>query len=182
MKALIIIDMFEGYAEECYNREKVIKNQVQLIDAFQKKNLPVIIVEGDKNSTPNPVMVRLWGHEFEGEPQKVELVPELRKVEGAKYVGKSEYSAFFRTELEQYCKDSNIDEMYFCGYSSGVCVYFSAADAAMRRILPILVTDASTTNVEEWHMKTIKRFQEVVGPAKTTQETIEDIKNVEAED
>jgi nicotinamidase/pyrazinamidase len=133
MKALIIIDMLEGYAQDCFNRDEVVANQLVLVDAFRDRGYPIIIVSADLSAPPNPVMVRLWGVEFADEPEKARLIRELENVERAVYVSKTEYSAFFRTPLESFCEEQGIDELCFCGYASGVCVFFSAVDAAMRR-------------------------------------------------
>ena len=176
MKALIIIDMLEGYAQQVYNREEVVANQLALIGAFRTRGFPIVIVSADL-SAPNPVMVRLWGVEFADEPEKARLIGELENVEGATYFSKAEYSAFFRTPLESFCEEHGIDELFFCGYASGVCVFFSAVDAAMRRILPVLVSDASTTNERSWHEKTCERFEEVLGPVMDTQQILVDLDN-----
>ena len=85
--------------------------------------------------------------------------------------------AFFRTDLEEYCEKKKIDELYFCGVYSGVCVYFSAAGAAMRGIQPYLVTDASSTEHLNWHKRNCDNFKTVLGPLITTKQLLRKISN-----
>ena len=176
VKALIIIDMIKGNTLDIYNPNEIIFNQVKLIEEFNKHNLPIIVVTGKPNAEINSVMLRLWGEEFAGESEKKELIPEIANSKHSIVIEKSEYSAFFQTELEQYCKDNNIDELYFTGVYSGCCVYFSAVDAAYRKIQPYLVTDASTTEKQEWHNRNCNQFETLIGPLIKTQKVIESLK------
>ena len=177
-KALIIIDMNARDVKKLYNCAESIKNQLKLIDAFLKRKQKVILVGGSRSgkvsarSRRNPVMVRLWGREGEHDSAGNKIIPELMRAHHDKYICKSEYSAFFRTDLERYCKKNKIDQLYFCGIYAGCCVYFSAADAAMRQIQPYLVTDASSSVSPAWHRKHIKNFTTFIGPAITTKELL----------
>jgi isochorismate hydrolase len=175
VKALIIIDMIKGNTLDIYNPKKIIFNQVKLIEEFNKHNLPIIVVTDKLNSKKNPVMIRLWGDEFANEPENKELIPEIANSKYSIIIEKTEYSAFFQTKLEQYCKDNNVEELYFTGVYSGCCVYFSAVDAAYRKIQPYLVIDASTTEKQEWHDSNCDQFESVIGPLIKTQEVIESL-------
>lgn len=175
VKALIIIDMIKGNMLDIYNPQEIIFNQVTLIKEFYKHNLPAIVVTGKPNSTANPVTLRLWGDEFADEPEKKELIPEIADSNYSIIIEKEEYSAFFQTELEQYCKDNDIDELYFTGVYSGCCVYFTAVDALYRRIQPYLVTDASTTEKPEWHDNNCEQFESLIGSLIKTEAVIKSL-------
>ena len=174
VKALIIIDMNKSYRLNTYNSKGILENQLKLIDAFNKKKLPVIVVTGKPRKKPNPVMIKLWGNEDEIFAKKGldKLVSEIKKAKRTKLIRKPEYDAFFRTDLEEYCKNKNIDELYFCGVYSGVCVYFSAVGAAMRRIQPYLITDASSTESPKWHKKNCASFKQVIGSLVNTKQLL----------
>ena len=168
--------MAKSYRLDTYNAQEILDNQLRLIDAFNEKKLPVIIVTGDK-SKPNPVMVRLWGNESSDLKKRGldVIVPEIAKAKRTKLIKKSEYDAFFRTDLESFCKKKKIDELYFCGVYSGVCVYFSAAGAAMRGIQPYLVIDAASTEQPSWHKKNCASFKMLLGPLITTKQLLKEI-------
>lgn len=174
VKALIIIDMSKSYKLDTYNAQEILDNQVKLIDAFNAKNLPVIVVTGDPDAPSNPVMKKLWGNESEDNAKNGlnDLVPEIANAKYSKLIKKAEYDAFLNTDLKDYCDDNDIDELFFCGVYSGACVYFSAAGAAMRHIQPYLITDAASTEKPEWHEKNCNNFKTVIGPLITTDELL----------
>ncbi|MBU0894818.1 MAG: cysteine hydrolase [Nanoarchaeota archaeon] len=155
MKALIIIDMFNADVSKRKDKNKLISNQLKLISTFKKKGHKVILTKGKLGAKANPVMNRLWGDEYA--PKKgnkkekrdkflwnISIIDALKKTNPDKIISKEAYSAFYNTDLEKYCKKNKVNELYFCGISSGCCVYFSGVDAVYRRIQPFLVTDAST--------------------------------------
>lgn len=174
VKGLIIIDMSKSYRQDTYNAKEILDNQLKLISAFNKKKLPVIIVTGKKKKKSNPVMQRLWGDESEELAKKglTELVSEIEKAKRSKLIKKEEYDAFFKTDLEKFCKKKKINELYFCGVYSGACVYFSAAGAAMRGIQPHLVIDGASTEKKNWHKDNCNKFKTMLGPLITTKELL----------
>ena len=176
MKALLIIDMIVRDVKKRSDRKSLISSQLKLILAFKKAKQKIILAGGDKSGKPskhvNPVMLRLWGHEESKNPKENKVIPELLNSYYDYYINKKGYSAFFKTKLESICKKEKIKEIYLAGIYSGVCVYFSAADAAMRGILPILVTDASGAPNKKLHKLNISRYTDILGPAITTNKVL----------
>jgi len=82
-------------------------------------------------------MDRLWGEELEENPKDKEIIKELQKYTYDKIIKKTEYDVFYKTDFEKYCKEKNIDELYFTGVYSGACVFFSASAAAIREYNPM---------------------------------------------
>jgi len=180
-KALIVIDMLRGYMKNTDDPRKIIRNQIKLIEAFKKKNCKVILALPDfESGYKNPVMIRLWGEEFKDDPEGKKLVPELEQFKFDKIVKKKEYSAFYRTDLERYCKNSKIGELYFTGVYCGACIFFSAVDAAYRQIQPYMVIDAtgcpkkSLVGINS-EKETYKRFKLMIGLLIKTNKLIEQI-------
>jgi nicotinamidase-related amidase len=187
MKALIVIDFVNEYKDDIYADKKVIPNTLRLISHFKKKKWPVIAaIPYPSKLGDNPVMIHLWGEEIKDDKnldktkirvnkgnRKRDLIPELLDVKWDKIVKKTEYSAFYKTSLETYCKQKNIDELYFAGIYSGVCVHYSGVDAAMRRIMPVLVTDASTTENKEWHKENCKQWKIKIGKITTSKKLLD---------
>jgi isochorismate hydrolase len=177
MKAIIIIDMLVRDMPHLKNVGKLIDNQLALITACNKKGYKVIIVGGRKDGKRvkqnNPVMLKLWGQEDSSSAEENKIIPALLNSRYDLYVEKREYSAFYNTQLQQYCKKNRISEIYLAGINSGVCVYFTGVDAAMRGIFPILVTDASATKAgQTWHRKNCTSFKHILGPVMITKEAI----------
>ena len=182
VKALIIIDMIQAYSKDINNDRKIVNNQLKLIKAFQKKKLPVILAvpgRGIKKMEDNPISLYLWGNELEGDDKREEgeklqdLIKELRNIKWDKKIGKPEYSCFFNTDLEKYCKKKKISELYICGIYSGCCLHYTGVDAQYRRIWPILVSDCSTARGT--HKKNCKDFAQMVGKVFTTKEVLQNL-------
>ncbi len=180
VKALIVIDMMQGYMKDVYRKDVVKKNLLRLMDTFRKNNLPVILAIPDPE-VKNPVMIRLWGDETEDNPDVLKPIPEIKDYKFDKVIRKGNYSSFYKTELGKYCKKKEIDEIFFTGVFSSCCVFFSAIDAAYREIQPYLVIDAVGGSKRDlakgWKENTMKRFELMIGPLKTTEETIKNISN-----
>lgn len=180
MKALIIIDMFVKDVKKRKGKNKLVSNQLKLMKAFRDARQKVILVGGEKSGkfklNQNPVMVRLWGQEASRNPEENKLVPELLASEYDYYVVKSEYSAFYKTRLEKICRKEKITELYSAGLYAGVCLYFSAADAAMRGIQPYLISDASGSSDEKTHTINQRRFKTALGPVISTSGLLKKLK------
>lgn len=185
VKALIIIDMIQAYSKDINHDRKIVNNQLKLVKAFQKKKSPVILaVPGrgiKKMKKDNPISLYLWGDELEGDNKREEgeklqdLIKELRNIKWDKRIGKPEYSCFFNTGLEKYCKAKKISELYICGIYSGCCLHYTGIDAQYRRIWPILVSDASTARGLNIHKKNCKDFAQMVGKVLTTKQVLQSL-------
>lgn len=181
VEALIVIDMIEGYMKDTNNPKKIINNITSLIKTFQKKGKKVILsIPKFDSKRKNYVMIRLWEEEFKDDSESKKLVKELSKFKFDKTIRKFEYSSFFKTDLEKYCKKNNITDLYFTGVFSGCCVFFSAADSAYRMIQPHLISDASggprrSLVNKGWQQDTFKRFKLMLGPVVTTKKVIKKI-------
>ena len=171
--------MFVRDVKKRKDKLSLINNQLKLIKAFKEARQKVILVGGSTAKfIPNPVMLRLFGDEISKDPEENKLVPKLLKSDYDYYVVKLEYSAFYKTRLDSICKRERINELYFAGISSGCCVYFSAADAAMRRIQPYLVSDASGAPDKKTHHNNQVKFKQLLGPPITTAAVIRKIKTI----
>ena len=186
VKALIVIDMFTKDIRGRYDEKKLISNQIKLIKKFKEKKLPVIFTGPKFGSKPNPVYEKLWGDEY-GDSKKskkesskirhenLAIIPELLEIGYDKLIEKENYSAFFNTSLERYCKKHKITELYLAGISGGCCVHYTGIDAMYRRIQPVLITDATSSPSAKRHKHNIKEFNIFIGPSMTTNKVIKSL-------
>ncbi|MEK6879588.1 MAG: hypothetical protein AABY22_08275 [Nanoarchaeota archaeon] len=89
-KRLIIIDMFARDMKYYPQKNKLIQNQLKLIEAFKKAKQKVIIAGSSKDGKPikapkNPVMIKLWGDEESKNPED-QKPPKQEKKEGWVYI------------------------------------------------------------------------------------------------
>jgi ureidoacrylate peracid hydrolase len=103
-----------------------------------------------------------WGAEFfEVKPDPDDIV-----------VTKFRYSAFLHTSFELRLRTLGVENVYFCGTQTNVCVITNAIDALQRNFRPVLVADASVTVRRESHNDAVREFADHVGPVLTTSEAI----------
>lgn len=175
--------MLKGYMKDTDNPKQVIQNIKRLVAAFKKKKYKIILsVPNFNRKKKNPVMIKLWGEEFKDDPEGQMLVKDLRKIKFDKLLKKEEYSAFYNTDLEAYCKKNKIDELYLTGVFSGCCVLFTGVDAAYRHIQSYMVSDAAggprkTLVSTDWHKRTLENFKLMIGPIVTTKEVLMRVDN-----
>lgn len=174
-----------------YDKKSLVANQIELIKKFKEKSLPIIFTGAKFGAKPNPVYDRLWGDEYGNNSKSkkevdvirrknLSILPELMELGCDKFVEKENYSAFFNTNLEKYCKEKNITELYFVGISSGCCVHYTAVDAMYRRIQPIMISDATSSPSPKWHKKNIENFTVFIGPVMTTKKVIKSLNGLDS--
>jgi nicotinamidase-related amidase len=61
---------------------------------------------------------------------------------GEKMVGKETFDGFVGTDLEEYLRSRSVKAALISGLETSVCVLFTATSAYLRRIVPLVVTDA----------------------------------------
>jgi nicotinamidase-related amidase len=61
---------------------------------------------------------------------------------GEKRVEKETFDGFMGTDLEEYLKGRGVKAALISGLETSVCVLFTATSAYLRRIVPLVVTDA----------------------------------------
>ena len=166
------LDYIEGLEESIRgslkNLDREIVESIAGITADTTGSTPVPV---DRKGVPLSLL-----KEFKDDPEGKKLVKELTQFKFDKIIKKSEYSIFYNTDFEKYCKKQKIDEIYFAGVFAECCIFFSAVDAAYRHIQPYLITDASgcaKTKIEkERRKRTEYMFKLMLGPLITTKNLI----------
>ena len=128
--ALIIIDIqdfyFPGGAVELVEPEKAGEKAKILLNHFREKNKLVIHVR----------------HNFEPGGNIHELV---KPIEGEKIFSKNEINAFLKTDLNEYLKKNNIEEVVLCGMQTHMCLEAGTRAAHDLGYKCTVVEDACTT-------------------------------------
>jgi ureidoacrylate peracid hydrolase len=73
------------------------------------------------------------------------LHPDIRREEGEPLFGKTRYSVFYKTGLEDWLSSRGRDTLIIGGVSSACCCAATARDAYFRDIRPIVLSDCSAT-------------------------------------
>lgn len=139
-QALVLIDIQEIYfTEGPYLLEHPIEAAQQarkLLDAFRKKNLPVIHVK----------------HAFQGLSEIHELVKPLP---GEKIIHKKYPSSFLGTELQGYLEELGVEHLVIAGMMSHMCIDTTVRACQNYGYQVTVIEDACTTKSLSFQGETI---------------------------
>jgi len=133
--ALLIIDMLNDFAHPqgalyAPTAREIIPNIKQELEEARKNDWLVIYLcdahrPDDKEFEifPPHCLEGSWGGE---------IVEELTPIEGDYVVKKRRYSGFFATELDLLLREKKVENLYFTGCLTDICVLFTCADAYFR--------------------------------------------------
>lgn len=82
-------------------------------------------------------------------------------------------SAFFRTKLDKWLLQRNVDTLFLCGFSTSGCVRASALDALQNGFIPFVISDASADRNHALHTQNLRdigaKYAEIVDTNKVMQ-------------
>jgi len=164
-KALLVIDMLRDFVKknsslEVPSARKIIPNIKNKINWAKAKGIPVIYIcdshrEGDKEFINWPP------HALEGTPG-AKVIDEIAPQEGDFLVRKRRYSAFLGTNLEILLKELEIKTLFITGILTNICVFFTAAEAAMRGYEVIVYSDSVASTSKEDHCFALDQMRRVL--------------------
>lgn len=145
--ALLVLDLqgfFISRASHAFvpSAEAIIPNVSMLIDLFDQQNLPVIVTRHINNEENASMMSKWWRDTLTSSNPLSELVPEICR-KNMCVVEKSQYDAFYDTELEQ--KLQGIDNIVITGVMTHLCCETTARSAFVRGFNVFFVCDATAT-------------------------------------
>ncbi len=151
---LLVIDMqnyFLGVASP------ILDNVKRLISFYREKGLPVVFTQHghDDPEVDGGMLREWWGELIIKGTWEHRLIEGISPVEGEKLVEKKRYSAFYRTDLEEYLKGLGISDVVITGVMTNLCCETTARDAFVRDFMVFFVEDATATSSPEMHMATI---------------------------
>jgi nicotinamidase-related amidase len=138
MKALIIIDMQIGLFTEAsprFDAVNVIDRINKLSKIFSSNNDKVIFIQHNG----------LKGDIFEPDTEGWKFLPEIVRHEGDIVVHKTICDAFFKTELDPFLRNNNINEIIITGCATDFCVDTTIRSAVSKNYNVTVVSDAHTT-------------------------------------
>ncbi|WP_416825514.1 isochorismatase family protein [Ectobacillus polymachus] len=116
-QALVIIDMQEIFFTEpqnyLYNKVHVVEHINELITKAYEKRIPVIFIQHTSTEETNEL--------FEGKDDW-QLHKGLVKTSSDKVIQKTKLDAFYQTELLNYLKEKEIEQIIFAGAQTEFCL------------------------------------------------------------
>lgn len=157
--ALLIIDMQKYFLESTSHAyipsaEIILPGVKDLVSIYTKKSLPVIFTLHSNTEENASVMGKWWPKLLrEGSPES--RMPEELDSSGGIMIEKSQYDAFYNTNLEQLLHEKNISQLVICGVMTNVCCETTARSAFVRGFEVFFCIDGTATYNEDHHMATL---------------------------
>ncbi|RJQ81268.1 isochorismatase family protein [Pseudonocardiaceae bacterium YIM PH 21723] len=125
-------------------REELIAHAAQLRDLAIQSGVPIAYTAQPGDMTPQQrgLLEDFWGPGMTAGPEHRKVVPELAPRAEDKVFTKWRYSAFFKSTLLDWMKESHRDQLVLCGVFAHIGVLTTALDAFTHDIQPFFVADA----------------------------------------
>jgi nicotinamidase-related amidase len=174
--ALIVTDMQEYFLSPdshafIPSAEAIIPNIRLLINHFQEKDHPIIFTQHNNTKEDAGNMKTWWRDLISSSP----LLPFSSS--NKTILQKSQYDAFFNTNLEDILVKKNIGTLIICGVMTNLCCETTLRSAFVRGYNAILPLDATATYKRIYHTSTFVNLSFGFCPVMTTGEILSTLKN-----
>jgi nicotinamidase-related amidase len=178
--ALIIVDMQNDFVRlgaplEVPDARKTIASNQALINAFRKRNLPVLYTKfishphyyllWDWSPQCAPPTKCCWkNHErsygdIQGSRQCTEIIDELKPLPTDLVIEKFGYGAFHKTPLEKTLRSFGLNSGVITGTVTQICVEETAREAFHHGFRTTIVQDAVSSFAPDLHAATLRNFE-----------------------
>jgi nicotinamidase-related amidase len=169
--ALIVVDLQKGLRDipSVHPIAGVIDHSCQLIEAFRKQKLPVVLVNVAGTAPGRTEAPRRYRELSAGFS---ELIPELHQQPDDILITKRTWGAFANTNLEAQLKAKGVTQVVLTGVAIGTGVEATARQAYEAGFNVTLATDAMTDVRVEAHKYSLKHVFPRLGETGSTQDML----------
>jgi len=157
--ALIVLDMQDYFLNPSSHAfipsaSAIIKGILNLAHIGMDKNRPVILTR-HLNTENNAGMLSTWWRDVIRETNdNSEIIPELKAIQ-APILKKSQYDAFYQTDLEENLLSKNVTQVIVTGVMTHLCCETTARSAFVRGFQVFFPVDGTATYNSEHHEATL---------------------------
>jgi isochorismate hydrolase len=180
--ALFVIDMQQFFcnpSSHAYFKDstKIIPNIYQLITAYRQLSLPVIFTRYALLRTESPgAMGRWWNDVLHNDNDMSNIIDALHPLQHERVIRKTQYSAFFETDLDQTLKKLQVTNILITGVLTHLCCETTARDAFMRNYDVFFAIDATASDKQDLHDASLRTLSDGFTTLVTTNEVLAWIK------
>jgi len=157
--ALCVIDMQDYFLNSnahafIPSAKAIIPKIKQLQDLFFQHNLCVIHTR--QGNTPEDAgnMAKWWGRLLDRNSVEAQIIKTLSS-DQALLIDKTQYDAFYETQLEIILKQKNISQLIITGVMTHLCAETTARSAFMRDFEVYFAIDGTATYRREFHLASL---------------------------
>ena len=176
--ALLVIDMQRFFCDPTSHAyfkstEKIINTIQQLLLAYRNNSLPVLFTRHALLRTEPPgAMGRWWKDVLYDDNTLSEIIEPLQPHPNEHVIRKTQYSAFFNTDLEMILKKNKVKSLLITGVLTHLCCETTARDAFMRDFDVFFVVDATASDKKDLHTASLRTLSDGFATLVTTSEVV----------
>lgn len=160
--ALLVLDMQDYFLNSeshafVPSAPAIIPNLVKLAKAFKALNLPVFYTQ-HLNHPDDAGMMAEWWHDLITPEHPMSGLSDQLDVEGATVLQKTQYDAFYQTELEAQLKAQEVHDVVICGVMTHLCCETTARSAFVRGFRVWFTVDGTASYNAEFHLGTLRNL------------------------
>lgn len=174
--ALLIIDMQQYFcnpSSHAYFKDSrtIIPNIHQLIITYREHSLPVLFTRYALLKTENPgAMGRWWNDVLYDGNMMSSIIDALHPLPSEPVIRKTQYSAFFETDLDTILKNHQVTTIVITGVLTHLCCETTARDAFMRNYDIFFLSDATASDTKTLHSASLATLSDGFATISTTNE------------
>ncbi|MCX5405559.1 isochorismatase family protein [Streptomyces sp. NBC_00335] len=149
---------------------ELVAHAVRLRERCTESGIPVAYTAqpGGMDERQRGLLKDFWGPGMRTDPEDRHVVDELAPAAGDRMFTKRRYSAFFRSGLLEWMRESGRDQLILCGVYAHVGVLMTAVEAFTHDIETFLVADAVADFSEKYHRMALEYAAERCAVVLTT--------------
>lgn len=157
--ALLVIDMQRYFLDKksdsfLPSSPAIIPNIKKLISFFRHKERPIIYTQ-HINTPENAGMLKEWWGEIITTENDFYKLSQRLYIPGAPVVIKTQYDAFYRTNLRKILNENKIKQVVITGVMTNLCCETTARSAFIQGFKVFFVVDGTCTQNEVMHRATL---------------------------
>jgi bifunctional isochorismate lyase/aryl carrier protein len=179
--ALLVIDMQDFFVDSTrstavLNAPAIIPNIQKLQEYFLNNNLIVMQTRHTNTLENCGQMYEWWGKKILLEPNNpaANIVASLKNPR-IPILNKTQYDAFWQTDLEQQLRNHGITQLIITGVMAHLCCETTARSAFVRGFKVFFTIDATATHNAEFHLGTLRNLAHGVALPVLTSEVLTSI-------
>ena len=174
--ALLVIDMQQYFcnpSSHAYFKDSttIIPNIHQLIITYRQQSLPVLFTRYALLQTENPGAMGRWWNDvlYDGNTMS-SIIDALHPIPSEPVIRKTQYSAFFETDLDTILKSHQVTTIVITGVLTHLCCETTARDAFMRNYDIFFVSDATASDTKTLHSASLATLSDGFATISNTNE------------
>jgi len=182
--ALLVIDMQEYFCNpmsHAYFKDStaILPNIHQLITIYRQQSLSIIFTRYALLRTEQPgAMGRWWNDVLYDDNVMSHIIDALQPNPQEQVIRKTQYSAFFETDLNQILRKQHVTTIVITGVLTHLCCETTARDAFMRDYDVFFITDATASDTPMLHTASINTLSDGFATITTANEVCTWIKEM----